>query len=96
VAHTTAHAAHVLDAHASGAQMVQATTFSFFYLQRCTIRGMVSIERCEFIHYFLLAFAVITPILAVCTWELPPSTTRRRSLIINLFIYYYFYYDNFV
>jgi hypothetical protein len=61
--------------------MVQATTFSFFYLQRCTIRGMVSIERCEFIHYFLLAFAVITPILAVCTWELPPSTCL--SLILD-------------
>jgi hypothetical protein len=45
---------------------------------------MVSIERCEFIHYFLLAFAVITPILAVCTWELPPSTCL--SLIIDQFI----------
>jgi hypothetical protein len=55
-------------------QMIQATTFSFYYLQQATVKGLISIERCEFTHYFLLAFAVLTPILAVCTWKLPPST----------------------
>jgi len=53
--------------------MIIATTFSFYGLQQSTAKGLISIERCEFIHYFLLAFAVVSPLLAVCTCKLPPT-----------------------
>lgn len=42
-------------------------------LQKMVLWGWITIYQCEVLHYFVLCFSVLTPILCVEYWRLPPT-----------------------